>query len=111
MIKLVCVNLQNDFLENGAFPIKGFRDVVDKIVRLISATNESRMNTSLVMLVDSFHPENHFLFYATVENFQVIVFKTRMDRNPAFQNTKNLALGFMRKLSWELILKMRMFTN
>lgn len=111
MIKLVCVNLQNDFLENGAFPIKGFRDVVDKIVRLISATNESRMNSSRVMLVDSFHPENHFLFYATVENFQVIVFKTLMDKIHAWQNTKILTLGFMKKPSWELILKMRMFMN
>lgn len=97
MIKLVCVNLQNDFLENGAFPIKGFRDVVDKIVRLISATNESRMNSSRVMLVDSFHPENHFSFLCNGGKFPSHCIQNTYGQKSCLAENKEPGLRFYEK--------------
>lgn len=97
MIKLVCVNLQNDFIENGAFPIKGFRDVVDKIVRLISATNESRMNSSRVMLVDSFHPENHFSFLCNGGKFPSHCIQNTYGQKSCLSEYKEPGLRFYEK--------------
>ena len=96
---LIIVDMQNDFVENGALPVKNGKDIISNINNLIDISKQKRF---LILASKDYHPEMHISFAENKDFYHNSTFQKYLDKQKEFWPAHCVVGSEGSEFCWEL---------